>query len=168
MSLLEKDTTKKKRVDENTIKLDAGDDSGEYEVEVIWDSAVYAKEVDEYLLRLYYMLEWKRHPKEKNNWKPVSAVMHLRKLVNTFHKDHLKKPTTTSTVLDLAPPMARPIVKPTKLLKQKRGRPAKRCAMKRIKWSNKESIQVSLFFLSQMPADSQRSVFLMDRWGAYI
>ena len=46
MSLLEQDTTKKGQVDEKVrkIKIDIRDNnSGEYKVEVIWDSAVYAK-----------------------------------------------------------------------------------------------------------------------------
>ena len=36
--------TRKRQVDENVIELDAGNDNGEYEVEAIWDSAIYAKE----------------------------------------------------------------------------------------------------------------------------
>ena len=42
VSLLEQDTTKKGRVDNET-ELDADDNSGEYEVEAIWDGAVYAR-----------------------------------------------------------------------------------------------------------------------------
>ena len=41
MSLLEQDTTRKERVDEQVMELEAGD-SEEYEVEAIQDSAVYA------------------------------------------------------------------------------------------------------------------------------
>ena len=47
MSLLEQDTIKKGRVNEKVrqMEFDAGDDeSGEYIVEAIWDSAVYARE----------------------------------------------------------------------------------------------------------------------------
>ena len=41
-SLLEQDTTKKGRVDEKAMELDAGNnEGGEYEVEAIWDSVVY-------------------------------------------------------------------------------------------------------------------------------
>ena len=43
MSQLEYDTTKKVRVDENVTELNIGN-SEEYEVEAIWNSAVYAKE----------------------------------------------------------------------------------------------------------------------------
>ena len=44
MSLLEQDTTRKKQVDENATELDANNKSGEYEMETIWDSAVYVRE----------------------------------------------------------------------------------------------------------------------------
>ena len=45
VSLLEQDTTRKGRVDENATKLDAGNNEGkEYKVKAIRDSAVYARE----------------------------------------------------------------------------------------------------------------------------
>ena len=59
VSLLEQDTTRKGRVDENIIaELDAGDnESGKYEVEAICDSAVYARESESgHLLGLYYLV----------------------------------------------------------------------------------------------------------------
>ena len=60
MSLLEQDTTRKGRVDKNATELaelDAGEDSGEYEVEAILDSAVYTKESEsDHLLGLYYLV----------------------------------------------------------------------------------------------------------------
>ena len=44
MSLLKQDITRKERVDENTTELDVSDNnSGEYKVEAIWNSAIYAK-----------------------------------------------------------------------------------------------------------------------------
>ena len=43
----------------------------------------------------------------------------------------------TSPTIDTAPPMARPIVKPTQPLKQKQERP-KRRTTKRAKWDDKE------------------------------
>ena len=59
MSLLEQDTTKKRRMNdlfpEPEPKFDAGDDK-EYEVEEIKDSAVYAKETKGYLPGLYYLV----------------------------------------------------------------------------------------------------------------
>ena len=45
MSLLEQDTTRKERVDKQMKKLELeASNSKEYEVEAIWDSAVYASE----------------------------------------------------------------------------------------------------------------------------
>ncbi len=54
-------------------------------------------------------------------------MLHLCKLINTFHYDYPEKRIATSPRLDSAPPMARPIVKPRveALSKQKQGRPAK-------------------------------------------
>ena len=133
MSLLKQDTIRKGREhEENAEKLDAGDNSGEYEVEAIRDSAVYARESESgHLPGLYYLVSWKGYPEEENTWEPASAVQHLRKLISSFHKDHLDKPTTTSPAIDTAPPMARLTVKLP--AKQKRGRPAKGRATKRIK-----------------------------------
>ena len=130
MSLLEQDTIRKGRVhEENAEELDAGDDSGEYEVEAIRDSAVYARESESgHLPGLYYLVSWKGYPEEENTWEPALAVQHLKKLISSFHKDHLDKPTATSPAIDTAPSMARP----TEPLKQKRGRPTGR-AKKRTK-----------------------------------
>lgn len=61
-------TTRKEQVDENVIELDVGNDnSGEYRVEIIWDSAVYARELESsYSPGLYYLVLWKRYPEEEN------------------------------------------------------------------------------------------------------
>ena len=134
VSLLEQDTTRKERVgDDNAEEQDAGDNSGKYKVEVIWDSAVYARESESgYLPGLYYLVFWKKYPEEENTWEPASAVQHLRKLISSFHKDHFDKPTATSPAIDTAPPMTRPTVKPTKPLKRKKRWPTRR-AKKRTK-----------------------------------
>ena len=68
VSPLEQDTIRKGRVDENATELDAGNnDSGKYEVEAIWDSAVYARESESgHLLDLYYLVSWKGYPKKEN------------------------------------------------------------------------------------------------------
>ena len=105
-------------------------DNKEYEVEAIRGSAVYAKEADEHLPGLYYLVAWKGYPEEENTWEPSSADMHLRKMVSTFHKDHPEKPTATSAPLDSAPPMAKPTIQLS--AKQKRGQPSGR-AKKRTK-----------------------------------
>ena len=46
-------------------KFKAGDDK-EYEVDGIWDSAVYARESVEQLPGLYYLVLWKGYPEEEN------------------------------------------------------------------------------------------------------
>ena len=58
---------RKKQVDKNdATELDIGD-SGEYKMEAIWDSVVYArKSKSGYLPRLYYLVFWKRYSEEKN------------------------------------------------------------------------------------------------------
>ena len=115
VSLLEQDTTRKGRVDDENVELDAGDKNGEYEVEAIWDSEVYARESElGHLPGLYYLVSWKRYPKEENTWEPVSAVQYLRKLISLFHKDHFDKPNTTFPAFDTAPLMARPTIMPAK------------------------------------------------------
>ena len=66
--LLEKDIIKKKCIDENMIKLDAGNkNSKEYKVKTIWDSAVYAKKLkSSQLPGFYYLVVWKSYSEEKN------------------------------------------------------------------------------------------------------
>ena len=58
------------------MEFDTGDNnSGEYELEIIWDSAVYTGELESgHLLGLYYLLSWKRYPEEENIWKLVLVV----------------------------------------------------------------------------------------------
>ena len=95
------------------IEFDTGnDDSGEYEVEAIWDNAVFAKESKSgYLLSLYYLVLWKGYPEKENTWEPTSAVKRLRKLISLFHRDHSDKPTATFLTINTIPPMARPTVR---------------------------------------------------------
>ena len=53
----------------------SNNDSEEYEMEVIWDSAVYAKELESgHLPGFYYLVLWKRYLEEENTWEPASAV----------------------------------------------------------------------------------------------
>ena len=67
MSLLDQDTTRKGRVDENSTELDTSDDkSGEYKVEAICNSAVYVRESAGYLPRLYYLVSSKSYLEKKN------------------------------------------------------------------------------------------------------
>ena len=118
MSLLEQDTIKKGRVDEEVkqIEFDVdNDNSRKYKVEAIWDSVVYARESEGHLPGLYYLVSWKGYPEEENTWEPTLAVQHLSKLINWFYKDHLDKPSTTSEVINTVPPIDKPTVKPTVL-----------------------------------------------------
>ena len=46
-------------------EFDASDNK-KYEVKAIIDSTVYAKEAEEYLLGLYYLISWKGYPEEEN------------------------------------------------------------------------------------------------------
>ena len=65
VSLLEQDTIRKGR-EFPVQEFEPSDDNKEYKVEAIQDSAVYAKEADEYLPGIYYLVAWKGYPEEKN------------------------------------------------------------------------------------------------------
>ncbi len=125
MLLLEQDITRQRRV-ETAIELNESDGK-EYKFKEICDSAVYARESESHLSSLYYLVSWKGYPKEKNTWEPALVVLHLYKLISTFHHDHSDKPIATSPSIDSAPPTARPTIKPIEAssAKQKWGRPAK-------------------------------------------
>ncbi len=98
-------------------------DNKEYEVKAIIDSAVYGQQANDQMSGLYYLVSWKGYLEEENTWEPSLAVIHLRKLISTFHKEHPEKLIATSPLLDSAPPMARPTI--PKEPKRKRGRPSK-------------------------------------------
>ncbi len=70
ISLLEQDITRKRQVDKTTSRLEFENNSNgkEYKVEVICNSAVYAKELDSghHPPGLYYWVLWKGYPKEEN------------------------------------------------------------------------------------------------------
>ena len=68
---------------------------------------MYNQQVKNQMLGFYYLILWKSYPEEKNIWEPASAVMHLRKLINIFHKKHPEKPIAISPSLDSALPLAR-------------------------------------------------------------
>ena len=56
MSLLEQNTIRKERV-KKVLELDVGNESSkDYKVEVIWDSVVYVRELEEYLPGFYYLV----------------------------------------------------------------------------------------------------------------
>ena len=91
VSLLEQDTTKKERIDKQVKKLELeADDGEEYKVEAIWNNAVYASKSESgQLPGLYYLIAWKRYPEKENTWELLSAVQYLKKLINSFYKNHL-------------------------------------------------------------------------------
>ena len=100
-------------------EFEAGNNK-KYEVDSIWNSAVYAKEsAIGQLQGFYYLVSWKGYPEEENTWKPALAIQHLWKLVTAYHKNNPEKPTATSLPIATAPPMARP----TRVL-TKQGQPA--------------------------------------------
>lgn len=107
------------------VDLDKGD-SKEYEIETIYDSEVYNKELEDQLPGLYYLVFWEGYPEEENIWELASTIQNLRSLVITFYKEHLEKPITISLSRDSASSIARHTVRPTTAsnTKQKRGRPA--------------------------------------------
>ncbi len=108
------------------LKFESDGDGKKYEVEAICDSAVYARESEGHLPGIYYLVSWKGYPEEENTWEPALAVLHLRKIISTFHCDHPDKPTVTFPPMDSAPPMAKPTVRLEALsTKRKCGRPAK-------------------------------------------
>ncbi len=131
VSLLEQDITRKGQVDNKTLlelekelEFEAGGNK-EYEVKPIIDSAVYGQQANDQMPNLYYLILWKGYPEEENTWEPSSAVIHLWKLISTFHKEHPEKPIATSPPLNSAPPMAKPTI-PKQEPKRKRGHPSKK------------------------------------------
>ena len=103
------------------MEFDAGNnDSGEYMVKAIWDSAVLTREsISGLLLGIYYLVLCKRYLKEENIWESALADQHLRKFISSFRKDYLDKPTATFLAIDTTSPMTRLPVKPNKSSKQK-------------------------------------------------
>ena len=110
-------------MDKRVTELEASNRK-KYKVEAIWDSAVYgSKSESDQLPGLYYMEAWKSYPEEENTWEPLSAVQHLKKMISCFYKEHPAKPLVTFPLIDSAPPIARPTIRPT-FFKRKQGRPA--------------------------------------------
>ena len=71
--------------------------SKEHEVELIWDSAVYASKSESgQLPGLYNLVAWKGYLEEENIWELLLAVQHLKKLISCFYKEHLEKPADFS------------------------------------------------------------------------
>ena len=73
MSLIDQTTTKKRQIDKKITELEVGN-SKEYKLETIWDNAVYAKNTKDQLPGLYYLVAWKKYPKEENIWELSFAI----------------------------------------------------------------------------------------------
>ena len=115
--LLEQDSTKKEQVNKcvTKLELEAGD-SKVYKVEAIWDNAVYVNKLESSQLPgLCYLIAWKGYSEEKNTWKTLSAVQHLKKLISCFQKEHPEKLTATFLPINSTPLMVRPTVRPIPL-----------------------------------------------------
>ena len=78
MFLLEQDSIRKGQVNEKIaeqLEFEAGGNNKEYEVEGIYNSAVYARKLEaRHLPGLYYLVFWKGYPKDESTWEPASAV----------------------------------------------------------------------------------------------
>ena len=121
--LLKQDTIKKGRVDKKIrqMEFDVGHyDNEEWEVEAIWESTVYVrKSKSGHLSGLYYLVSWRGYSEDENTWEPASAVLHLKKLISSFHKNHPNKLTATSPTIDIISLMVRLIIKPIEPTKEK-------------------------------------------------
>ena len=112
VTLLEQDTIRKEQLNEITqLKFKASDDE-KYELEGIRNSAVCVRESKDHLPGLYYLIFWKKYLEEENTQEPASAILHLKKFISLFHKNHPDKPTAISKALDIASSMAKPTVRP--------------------------------------------------------
>lgn len=83
-------------------------------MEAIQNSGIYARESESRdLLRLYYLVSWKRYLKKKNTGELYLAVQYFRKLISLFQKDYFDKLTAISKAIDTALPITRPTTRPT-------------------------------------------------------
>ena len=89
-------------------------DNKKYKVEAIRDSTVNIIKAKGYLPGLYYLVAEIRYFEEKNIWKWSFAVQNLKKLINFFYKNQLKKATAVFLPINSALPMAKPIFKQTR------------------------------------------------------
>ncbi len=104
---------RKRRVDntlpvpEKDLEFKAGDNK-EYEFETLIDSAIYGQQANDndQILSLYYFVLEKSYPEEKNTSVHSLTVIHLRKLISTFYKEHPEKSIVISLPLYFIPLMA--------------------------------------------------------------
>lgn len=87
ISLLEQNITRKRQVNKlsEPEKEFETEDNKKYKVKTIINSIVYGKEVNDQILGLYYLVLSKSYLEKESTQKPLAAVIHLQKLINTFH-----------------------------------------------------------------------------------
>ena len=67
VSLLEQDTIRNKRIKKISELNADNNDSNKYKIEAIWNSTIYANELESgHLPGLYYLVVWKGYHEEKN------------------------------------------------------------------------------------------------------
>ena len=121
--LLEQNTTKKGKMDKKVMELEfqAGK-SKKYKMEEIQNSNVYANKAKGYLPGPYYLIAFKRYSEEENTWEPSFASQYLKKPINSYYKKYPEKSAGIFSPMNSNPPMARPTIKPIRLItRRKRG-----------------------------------------------
>lgn len=93
------------------VKFDNNGNNKKYKVIAIWESAFYTKQSKDHLLGIYFLVLWKDYQKIENICEIALTIEHPQKLLNTLNKKHLKKLIVTSLLIDIAPSMAKPMVK---------------------------------------------------------
>ncbi len=75
-----------------------------YEVKAIINSMVDSQQTNDsnQMSGLYYLVLWKGYLEKKNTWELLLAVIHLWKLISTFHKEYSEKLIVISPPLDSA------------------------------------------------------------------
>ena len=114
-------------------KLNTRDDK-KYKLKAIYNSKVFVKEAVEQLPWLYYLVSWKSYLEKKSTWKSPLAVIHLCKMINTFHKDYPKKSIVRLALIDFNLPIAKLTAKLSiEISKRKQDQPIKSF----VKWIKK-------------------------------
>ena len=98
-------------------KLDvSNNNSREYKVRAILNSIVYTRKLKSgNLLELYYLVSLKEYLKEENTEKPILTIQLFKKLISSFYKNYLNKSIAIFRTINIAPLMAKQIIKPTAL-----------------------------------------------------
>lgn len=82
-------------------------------MKAIKPSAVYTtKTAGDQFSELHYLVSWKDYSEDKSTWEPALVVNYFLRMISTFYKQHPKKPTATSLLINSAPLMAKSLAKP--------------------------------------------------------